>query len=98
MAASANPRLAFDRSTASTGIAPASTMSGMRLCGDKAPQNALAMAARQGRAVSHSAIARCMALFAARGKLVNQSVLIGVRQQREETRALHGGRELALIV
>jgi hypothetical protein len=37
-------------------------MNGIGICGAKAPQNALAIAARQERAVSQAAIARCMTL------------------------------------
>src|SRR4030095_13695271 len=100
-AATARPSFASKRSTVRTGIAPAITVNGSISC-DSAPQNAIAMMGRHGCSVSQAAIARCMVKRAAcatrRAPRYDSSVLVGVRQERQVTRALHGDRELTLIV
>src|SRR5262245_57163447 len=95
------PILAPKRRALSTGIAHASTVSGRSSC-DNVPKIATATAACHGRSVSQAANARCMVTRAAcatrRAPRYDSSVLIGVRQQRQVARALHGDRELTLIV
>ena len=57
VAATGNAWRQSARSITSTGIAPASTMNGIGICNDSAPQKAAATAACQGRWVSQAAIA-----------------------------------------
>ena len=59
-AATPNPVFGSNRSAMSVGIAPARIANGSNICGESAPQKALATAARHGRSVSQAAIARCM--------------------------------------
>src|SRR5690606_30735411 len=89
-----------NRNSTSTEIAPAKMPKGNGNSADNAPVTALANAARQGRAVSQAASARCIVVLASsyttRGLV--ELVLVCVRQEREIARALYGDGELALIV
>ena len=101
IAATSTPILASKRSTLSTGNRAREHVNGSISC-DSAPQNAIATPgatdALSARRLLHDAWSRAPRMQTRRAPRYVSSVLVGVRQQRQKTRALDGDGELTLIV